>query len=189
MKLSLNAHEHTPNGDIWQPACRVCGAPLLDGHVSPADLLERLRTVDPETRTVLTGKQRGTWVEVLEEGDLAIFAYWVRPASNVAGFEAVDHPSDNPTGEELSRAFLAEMLTAPAEEPSPLPAPSWAPSHRKAPARRSLARLWAWRPSADTREFLPLAAALVGVEALVVGWLLGLDGIAAVWSSAWSLFS
>ncbi|WP_329332564.1 hypothetical protein OG866_06995 [Streptomyces sp. NBC_00663] len=187
--MNLNCTAHQPTADIFDPRCVRCGARLLDQNISPADLLERLRVVDPETKTELTGRQRGTWVEVLEEGDLALFAYWVRPASNVAGFEAVDHPAENPTGEELSRAFLVEMLSAPAATPEPLPEPSWATSHRK-PARASrLARLWAYRPSEDTAQFLPLAAGLVATEALVVGWLLGWSGVVSVFGAVWSLFS
>lgn len=186
MKSSLNAHEHTPNGDIWQPACRVCGVPLLDGHVSAADLLERLRTVDPETRTVLTGKQRGTWVEVLEEGDLAIFAYWVRPASNVAGFEAIEHPSSNPTGEELSRAFLVEMLSAPEDgstEATPLPeiGTAWV-----RPRRPRWERFVRWSRRSAEREFVILALPLTAMWCVALGWVLGWDGVKAVCSVLFS---
>lgn len=187
MKLSLS-HTHKPNGDIWNPHCRVCGVALLDGGLAPADLCERV-TAAFQQKIQPTGRVRGTWIEVEELLDDECWMWWVRPASNLLGFEAVEHPAENPTGHELSMAFLAEMLTAPAEPATAdLPEPAMPARHKARKAFR-WARTAAWRPSADTREFVPLAAALVGVEALVVGWLLGWSGITAVFGSVWSLFS
>ncbi|MGO4755492.1 hypothetical protein AB4212_44035, partial [Streptomyces sp. 2MCAF27] len=119
MKLSLS-HTHAPNGDVWNPHCRVCGVQLLDQNLTPADLCERVS--DALQQSVRpTGRVRGSWIEVEEVLDTECWMWWVRPASNPLGFEAIEHSSSNPTGEELSMAFLVEMLSAPAAEPVALP--------------------------------------------------------------------
>ncbi|MXM65529.1 hypothetical protein GR925_19240 [Streptomyces sp. HUCO-GS316] len=178
---STRCATHRPNADFWHPACVRCGVRLLDQNLSPAQLLERLRTVDPETPVVLTGRQRGTWVEVVEEGDFAAYAYWVRPASNTAGFEAIEHPSDNPTGEELSRAFFVEMLSAPGDARStgvtdlPEIGTAWS---RPKPSRWERFKRWS-RANAE-REFVTIAAPMTCIWLVALGWVLGWDGMSAL---------
>ncbi|MEW2425018.1 hypothetical protein AB0911_31285 [Streptomyces nigra] len=182
MKLNRTpSHAHQTNGDIWNPHCRVCGCQLLDGGITPQQLAGRVASAFQQ-KIELTGRVRGTWVEIIEVLDDECWAWWARPASNLLGFEAVEHPSQNPTGEELSMAFLVEMMSAPAPK---APEIGEAVSRPKAEVKPSwLDRYRTWREASETREFISLAAPLVCVELFAVCWVLGSDGIAAVVSAA-----
>ncbi|WCH97061.1 hypothetical protein POD33_34990 [Streptomyces moderatus] len=190
MKLTAR-HAHQSNGDVWNPHCRVCGVQLLDGGITPADLAARVSEAFQQVINP-TGRVRGSWMEVEEVLDDECWMWWVRPASNLLGFEAVEHPSSNPTGEELSLAFLAEMLSAPEVKASPVDLPeigtAWS---RLKPTRweRAIARYRDWREASEMREFVSLAAPLVCVELFAVCWILGSDGCAAVAQALWSLVS
>jgi hypothetical protein len=195
MKLTAR-HAHQSNGDIWNPHCRVCGVALLDGGVTPAELAARVSEAFQQAINP-TGRQRGTWIEVEEVLDEECWMWWVRPASNLLGFEAIEHPAQNPTGEELSLAFLAEMLSAPVEDsagttgvaeigtawsrPKDEPQPRW--------WERAIDRYRDWREASEAREFMSLALPLVCVELFAVCWVLGSDGCAAVAEALWSLVS
>ncbi|MFF1299979.1 MULTISPECIES: hypothetical protein [unclassified Streptomyces] len=186
MKLKCNSHR--PNADVFQPRCQRCGVPLLDREVSADQLVDRIELFI-DHRVQLTGKQRGSWVEVAEQDAEGVWLWWARPAQNVAGFEAIEHPNPNPTGEELSLAFLAEMLTAPAAEPVVHEIST--PQRRRKPSRweRAVARYRDWREASELREFVSLAAPLVCVELFAVCWILGSSGCAAVAQALWSLVS
>lgn len=181
MKLSLS-HTHQTNGDIWNPHCRVCGVQLLDGGITPADLCERVSNALQQSVRP-TGRVRGSWIEVEEVLDTECWMWWVRPAGNLLGFEAIEHPSSNPTGEELSMAFLAEMLTAPAEEPVPV-AISGGAADRRTPHRKASRwqRFKTWSRANAEREFLTIAAPLCIFWAAALFTVLGWDGVKAVCS-------
>jgi len=188
--MNLNCTAHRPSADVFNPRCVRCGTRLLDQNLSPEQLRARVETVSAEP-VFLTGRQRGSWVEVAAEGPEDLYVWWVRPASNVAGYEAIALDNSEPTGEELSRAFLVEMLSAPGDGSTTtvtLPAPSLPARHAKAPRSYRLARLLAWRPSAESREFAAVAVPLVAIEALVVGVVLGWSGMAAVVGAVADLF-
>ncbi|GGZ01090.1 hypothetical protein GCM10010385_58300 [Streptomyces geysiriensis] len=185
--MKLTCHDHRPTADMWDPRCVRCHRPLLDGNITRDELLVRVQAVDPGTTYELTGRQRGTWVEVAQEDTTDVWMFWARPASNIAGFEAVEHPHPNPTGEELGRAFLVEMMSAPAA-PAEEIGTAWS---RPKPSRweRAIQRYRDWRETSEMREFVSLAAPLVCVELFAVCWILGSDGCAAVAQALWSLVS
>lgn len=189
MKLTAR-HTHQPNGDVWNPHCRVCGVQLLDGGLTPADLCERV-TAAFQQRIQPTGRVRGSWIEVEEVLDEECWMWWVRPASNLLGFEAIEHPAQNPTGEELSLAFLAEMLSAPSPTPPEIGTAWSRPKDEPQPRwwERAIDRYREWREASEAREFMSLALPLVCVELFAVCWVLGSDGCAAVAQALWSLVS
>ncbi|MGW5568487.1 hypothetical protein ACWEWD_34415 [Streptomyces tendae] len=172
--------QHKPGSDVWQPTCSVCGVRLLDG-ISIAQLVGRVEALVQEPIQP-TGRIRGTWTEVLEEGDGQLWAYWVRPARNFAGYEAVDCSDPEPTGEQLSGLLLAELAGLPAHTPVALPEPSWAPSHRKPSAPSRWSRFVRWSRRSADREFVTIATPLSLFWAVALWVVLGNDGVAAVWS-------
>lgn len=182
MNLNRTCIQHRPDADVWNPHCRVCGVALLDGPVSAAQLCERVSSAFHQTINP-TGRRRGSWIEVEEVLDETVWMWWIRPASNLLGFEAIEHGSENPTGEELSRAFLVQMLSAPDPEPERLPeiGTAWV-----RPRRSRWQRFLRWSRRSGEREFLVTAAPLVCLWAVALWVVLGNDGIAGVWSALFS---
>lgn len=178
--MNLNCTAHTPNRDVFNPHCVRCGCALLDGDVAPAQLVERVSSAF-HLPIEWTGRQRGTWIEVEEVLDDECWMWWTRPASNILGFEAVEHPSPEPTGEELSRAFLVEMLTAPevTAEPVDLPEIGTAWSRRK-PTRWDRFKTWTRRNA--EREFVSIATPLCVFWCAALWVVLGNDGVAGLWN-------
>ena len=173
---------HTPGSDVWQPTCSVCGVRLLDG-ISIAQLVGRVEALVQEP-VQPTGRIRGTWTEVLEEGDGQLWAYWVRPARNFAGYEAVDCSNPEPTGEQLSGLLLAELAGLPAHTPVALPVPSWPARAHKRPSRWERFKRWS-RANAE-REFVTVALPLVAIWSVALFAVLGVDGVKGVWSALFS---
>lgn len=185
--MKLTCHSHRPTADVFDPRCQRCGRPLLDGNITRDELVVRVAAAFQQEINP-TGRQRGTWIEIEEVLDDEVWCWWVRPAANLLGFEAVEHGSDNPTGEELSMAFLVEMLSAPDASATPEIGEAWS---RPKPSRweRAVQRYRDWREASETREFVSLAAPLVCVELFAVCWILGSSGCAAVAQALWSLVS
>ncbi|NEB22132.1 hypothetical protein [Streptomyces coelicoflavus] len=177
---------HTANPDPFKGVCTVCGVRLLDG-VSVEQLVGRVESIVQEPIQP-TGRIRGTWTEVLEEGDGQLWAYWVRPARNFAGYECIDTTNPDPTGEQLSGLLMAELAGLPA------PAPSlgeigeaWSrpkPSHR----RSRWDRFKRWTRATAEREFVSIATPLCVFWGAALWVVLGNDGIAGLCSAVWSLF-
>lgn len=194
MNLNRTCIEHRPDADVWNPHCRVCGVALLDGPVSAAQLCERVSSAFQQTINP-TGRQRGSWIEVEEVLDETVWMWWIRPASNLLGFEAIEHNDPNPTGEELSRAFLVEMLSAP-EGSSTETTPADGSTETTAlpeigtawvrPRRSRWDRFVRWSRRNAEREFLVTAAPLVCLWAGALWVVLGNDGIAGLWSALFS---
>ncbi|WP_280913709.1 hypothetical protein [Streptomyces sp. SPB4] len=130
-----------------------------------------------------TGRQRGTWIEVEELLEKDCWMWWVRPAdSNLLGFEAVEHENPDPTGEELSRALL-EQLVVTGVEPG-----DGATGTVAAPRRSAWGRLRRWvRTEDDSMAFLRIASGLIALEAVIVASTIGLDGVGAMWSALFGL--
>ncbi|MDX3666964.1 hypothetical protein [Streptomyces europaeiscabiei] len=180
--MKSTRHAHRANGDAWNPHCRICGVQLLDGALTPAELCERV-TAAFQQKINPTGRVRGSWLEVEEVLDNEVWCWWVRPASNLLGFEAIEHPAQNPTGEELSMAFLVEMLSAPDDDGStkatvPLPEPAMPARARKGPSRWERFKRWS-RANAE-REFVTIGAPITCIWAVALGWVLGWDGMCAL---------
>ncbi|MBP2343803.1 hypothetical protein [Streptomyces virginiae] len=187
---------HTPSRDVWQLHCTVCGVRLFDG-ISLEQLVGRVETLQ-QAPVEATGRIRGTWCEVLEEGDGQLWAYWVRPARNIAGYEAVDTTDPEPTGERLSALLLAELAGLPAEGdagsnrvPDGEIGVAW--SRPKAAPRTHRRSRWSrfkrWTARSAEREFLVTATPLLllwgGVLFTVLGW----SGVKAVFAAVWSVVS
>lgn len=168
---------HKAGSNIWDLRCATCGVRLLEGTVSIEQLVGRIEVLVQEPVSA-TGRIRGTWVEVLEEGDGQLWAYWARPARNFAGYEAVDCLNPEPTGDQLSALLLAELAGLPAEAPKPHRA---ATRPRRKPSRWERLKRWS-RVSAD-REFVTLAAPLVCIWGVALWAVLGWDGISTVCSA------
>lgn len=180
---SIPCPPHKAGSNVWQLHCTACGIRLLEGGISIEELVNRVYAIQQEP-IQSTGRIRGTWTEVLEEGDGQMWAYWVRPARNFAGYEAIDTTDPEPTGEKLSGLLLAELAGLPAEDAQsvgvPLPEPSWpARAHRKA-SRWSRFKKWS-RQTAE-REFLTIAAPLCIFWSVALFTVLGWDGVKAVCS-------
>lgn len=180
--------QHTPGSDIWDLHCTVCGLRLFECGISLDQLVERVYAIQQEPIQA-TGRIRGTWAEVLEEGDGQMWAYWVRPARNFAGYEAIDTTDPEPTGEKLSGLLLAELAGLPAEAPAPvdLPEPSWPARAHKRPSRWERFKRWS-RANAE-REFVTIAAPLLAIWSVALFTVLGWDGCKAVASVLWSVVS
>lgn len=180
--------QHTPGSDVWDLHCTVCGVRLFECGISLDQLVERVYAIVQEPIQP-TGRIRGTWAEVLEEGDGQLWAYWVRPARNFAGYECIDTTDPEPTGEKLSGLLMAELAGLPAEEPVPvdLPEPSWPARAHKRPSRWERFKRWS-RANAE-REFVTIAAPLVGIWSAALFTVLGWDGVKAVCSAVVSVFS
>lgn len=183
--------QHTPGSDVWDLHCTVCGVRLFECGISLDQLVERVYAI-VQGAIQPTGRIRGTWAEVLEEGDGQLWAYWVRPARNFAGYEAVDCSNPDPTGEQLSGLLLAELAGLPADDyprstPVALPEPSWPARAHKRPSRWERFKRWS-RANAE-REFVTIAAPLVGIWSVALFTVLGWDGCKAVASVLWSVVS
>ncbi|MFI0143839.1 hypothetical protein [Streptomyces globisporus] len=179
---------HVSSKDPFQTTCTVCGIRLLEGGISIEQLVGRVEALTMEP-VQPTGRIRGTWTEVLEEGDGQLWAYWVRPARNFAGYEAIDCTNPDPTGEQLSGLLLAELAGfAPEGEPvvpaSPEIGTAWS---RRKPARWDRFKRWT-RANAE-REFVTIAAPLVGIWSVALFTVLGWDGVKGVASAVASIFS
>ncbi|MFD5625281.1 hypothetical protein [Streptomyces sp. NPDC127072] len=176
--------QHTPGSDVWDLHCTVCGVRLFECGISLDQLVERVYAIQQEPIQA-TGRIRGTWAEVLEEGDGQLWAYWVRPARNFAGYESVDTTDPEPTGEKLSGLLLAELAGLPAGSeaaaPVALPEPSWPARAHKRPSRWERFKRWS-RANAD-REFVVLALPLTAMWGIALWAVLGWDGIKAVIST------
>ncbi|WP_333745906.1 hypothetical protein [Streptomyces sp. IBSBF 2950] len=167
---------HTASRDPFQSTCTVCGVRLLDG-ISIEQLVGRVEALVMEPIQP-TGRIRGTWAEVLEEGDGQMWAYWVRPARNFAGYEAIDCTNPDPTGEQLSGLLLAELAGFPAPAPSlPEIGTAWSRPRRK-PSRWERFKTWS-RANAE-REFITIAAPMTCIWLVALGWVLGWDGMSAL---------
>ncbi|MFE3516668.1 hypothetical protein [Streptomyces sp. NPDC059166] len=177
---------HTASKDPFQTTCTVCGVRLLDG-ISIEQLVGRVESIVQEP-VQPTGRIRGTWTEVLEEGDGQLWAYWVRPARNFAGYECIDCTNPDPTGEQLSGLLLAELAGLPPEDAATTRAPeigtAWT---RRKPTRWDRFKRWS-RVNAE-REFVTIAAPLVGIWSAALFTVLGWDGVKAVCSAVVSVFS
>lgn len=171
---------HTASRDPFQTTCTVCGVRLLDG-ISIEQLVGRVEALTMEPIQP-TGRIRGTWTEVLEEGDGQLWAYWVRPARNFAGYEAIDCTNPDPTGEQLSGLLLAELAGFPPEggsaETTPEIGTAWS---RRKPTRWDRFKRWSRRNG--EREFLVTAAPLVCMWGAALWVVLGNDGVAGLWSA------
>lgn len=180
---SIPCPPHTAGSNVWELHCTACGIRLLEGGISIEELVNRVYAIVQEPIQA-TGRIRGTWAEVLEEGDGQLWAYWVRPARNFAGYEAVDTTDPEPTGEKLSGLLLAELAGLPAESeaaaPVALPEPSWPARAHKRPSRWDRFKRWSRRNA--EREFLTIAAPLCIFWAAALFTVLGWDGTKAVWS-------
>ncbi|MGW3640481.1 hypothetical protein [Streptomyces sp. NPDC005143] len=184
--IALPCPPHSPASDVWEIHCTACGVRLFDG-ISAEELVERVYAM-VQAPIEATGRIRGTWLEVLEEGDGELYAYWVRTARNFVGYEAIDTTDPEPTGERLSGLLLAELagLSA-APEPVALPAPSWpVRAHRKA-SRWS--RLKRWTQANAEREFVSIALPLMGLWSVALWAVLGWDGVKGVCGAVASIFS
>jgi hypothetical protein len=176
---------HKPGNNVWQLHCTVCGIRLLEGGISIEQLVGRVEALVQEP-VQATGRIRGTWVELLEEGDGQLWAYWARPARNFAGYEAVDTTNPEPTGEQLSGLLLAELAGLPAGDGSTttvtLPAPSGGAADRRTPRRKPSRwrRFVRWSRANAEREFFTIAAPLTCIWAVALGWVLGWDGMKAL---------
>ncbi|MEW2311782.1 hypothetical protein AB0918_24600 [Streptomyces sp. NPDC006864] len=174
---------HTASRDPWITSCTVCGVRLLDG-VSIEQLVGRVEALTMEP-VQPTGRIRGTWAEVLEEGDGQLWASWVRPARNFAGYEHIDTTNPDPTGEQLSGLLLAELAGFPPEDGATTTAPeigtAWS---RRKPTRWDRFKRWT-RRSAE-REFVTIATPLCLFWCAALWVVLGNDGIAGLWSALFS---
>ncbi|MDW8804269.1 hypothetical protein P1P68_05555 [Streptomyces scabiei] len=178
---------HTANPDPFKGVCTVCGVRLLDG-VSIEQLVGRVESIVQEP-VQPTGRIRGTWAAVLEEGDGQMWAYWVRPARNFAGYECIETTNPDPTGEQLSGLLMAELAGLPAPAPS-LPEIGEAWSRPKPTHRRSRwDRFKRWSRQTAEREFVTIALPLVGIWSVALFTVLGWDGCKAVASAVVSVFS
>ncbi|MFD8175002.1 hypothetical protein [Streptomyces sp. NPDC059709] len=181
--------QHTPGSDVWDLHCTVCGVRLFECGISLDQLVERVYAIQQEPIQA-TGRIRGTWAEVLEEGDGQLWAYWVRPARNFAGYEAIDTTDPEPTGEKLSGLLLAELAGLPAEEPAPVALPeigtAWVRPKHKASRWERFKR---WSRANAEREFVTIAAPLVGIWSVALFTVLGWDGVKGVVSAVASIFS
>lgn len=186
--------QHTPGSDVWDLHCTVCGVRLFECGISLDQLVERVYAIVQEPIQP-TGRIRGTWAEVLEEGDGQMWAYWVRPARNFAGYEAVDTTDPEPTGEKLSGLLLAELAGLPADDAGSnrvtLPAPSGGAADRRTPHRKASRweRFKRWSRANAEREFVTIAAPLVCIWSVALFTVLGWDGCKAVVSALWSVVS
>ncbi|MEU6616700.1 hypothetical protein [Streptomyces parvus] len=174
---------HTASRDPFQPTCTVCGVRLLDG-ISIEQLVGRVEALVQESIQP-TGRIRGTWTEVLEEGDDQLWAYWVRPARNFAGYEAIDCTNPDPTGEQLSGLLLAELAGFPAEGDAVTTrvteiGVAWSRPKHKASRWERFKR---WTRRSAEREFVTIATPLCLFWAVALGWVLGWDGVKAVCSA------
>lgn len=170
---------HTPNANVWELHCTVCGVRLFECGISLEQLVGRVEAMVQEP-VEATGRIRGTWAEVLEEGDGQLWAYWVRPARNFAGYEAIDTTDPEPTGERLSGLLLAELAGLPAEAPVISTAGS-RPRPHKGPGRWERFKEWT-RANAE-REFVTLALPITALWSVALWASLGWDGIKAVFST------
>lgn len=175
---------HTASKDPFVTSCTVCGVRLLDG-VSIEQLVGRVEALTMEP-VQPTGRIRGTWVEILEEGDGQLWASWVRPARNFAGYEHIDTTNPDPTGEQLSGLLLAELAGFPPEAAVLVEEIGTAWSRRK-PTRWDRFKRWS-RANAE-REFVTIALPLVGIWSVALFTVLGWDGCKAVVSAVGSIFS
>ncbi|MFZ4273259.1 hypothetical protein ACOZFM_11135 [Streptomyces arboris] len=138
-----------------------------------------------------TGRIRGTWTEVLEEGDGQLWASWVRPARNFAGYEHIDTTNPDPTGEELSTLLLAELAGFPLPADyagstgvaEPEIGTAWS---RRKPTRWDRFKTWS-RANAE-REFVTIALPLCAMWCTALGVVLGWDGVKGVAAAFGSLF-
>jgi hypothetical protein len=172
---------HTPNANVWELHCTVCGVRLFECGISLEQLVGRVEAMVQEP-VEATGRIRGTWAEVLEEGDGQLWAYWVRPARNFAGYEAIDTTDPEPTGERLSGLLLAELAGLPAEGDAHgmgVPERPARPRHRA--SRWDRFKRWS-RRSAE-REFVVLAVPITALWSVALWASLGWDGIKGVWSA------
>ncbi|MFW3463897.1 hypothetical protein ACN24K_27395 [Streptomyces microflavus] len=178
---------HVASKDPWITSCTVCGVRLLDG-ISIEQLVGRVEALTMEP-VQPTGRIRGTWTEVLEEGDGELWAYWVRPARNFAGYEAIDCTNPDPTGEELSTLLLAELAGFPPGSgtrvvtASPEIGTAWS---RRKPTRWDRFKTWS-RANAE-REFVTIALPLCAMWCTALGVVLGWDGVKGVCAAVASLF-
>lgn len=178
---------HAASKDPWITSCTVCGVRLLDG-VSIEQLVGRVESIVQES-VQPTGRIRGTWTEVLEEGDGQLWAYWVRPARNFAGYECIETTNPDPTGEQLSGLLLAELAGfAPEGDAVTTRVPeigtAWS---RRKPTRWDRFKRWS-RANAE-REFVTIALPLVGIWSVALFTVLGWDGVKGVASAVASIFS
>lgn len=186
MKLT-RCTAHRPNADVWQPACVRCGTRLLDRDVSPEQLRTTIETLVGQ-EVQFTGRIRGTWAEMAEDDGLTCFVYWARPSSNAVGFEAVELDNPEPTGEELSRAFLVEMMSAPQVSASPGESAEGFPVSETPeigtawvrPRRSRWERFKTWSRANAEREFITIAAPMTCIWLVALGWVLGWDGMSAL---------
>ncbi|MGW5231797.1 hypothetical protein ACWEQU_05765 [Streptomyces nodosus] len=180
---------HTASRDPFQSTCTVCGVRLLDG-ISIEQLVGRVEALTMEP-VQPTGRIRGTWTEILEEGDGQMWASWVRPARNFAGYEHIDTTNPDPTGEELSGLLLAELAGFPAPATASEIGTAWSrpkeSASRRKPSRWDRFKKWS-RANAE-REFLTIAAPLMCMWATALFVVLGWDGVKGVASAVASIFS
>ncbi|MDX2833495.1 hypothetical protein [Streptomyces scabiei] len=177
---------HTASKDPFVTSCTVCGVRLLDG-VSIEQLVGRVEALTMEP-VQPTGRIRGTWVEILEEGDGQLWASWVRPARNFAGYEHIDTTNPDPTGEQLSGLLLAELAGFAPAPTLPEIGEAWSrpkPSHR----RSRWDRFKRWSRANAEREFVTIALPLVGIWSVALFVVLGWDGVKGVCAAFGSLFS
>ncbi|HSR50795.1 MAG TPA: hypothetical protein VLV83_08195 [Acidobacteriota bacterium] len=179
---------HKPGRNVWQIHCTQCGVRLLDG-ISIEQLVGRVESLVQEPIQA-TGRIRGTWIELLEEGDGQLWAYWARPARNFAGYEAVDCTNPDPTGEELSGLLLAELagLPAPVDDAGSngVTLVEAGRITHKAPSRWQRFKKWS-RANAE-REFVTVALPMLAIWSITVATVLGWDGVKGLFAAVWSLF-
>lgn len=173
---------HTASRDPWITSCTVCGVRLLDG-VSIEQLVGRVEALTMEP-VQPTGRIRGTWTEILEEADGQLWASWVRPARNFAGYEHIDTTNPDPTGEQLSGLLLAELAGFPPQAAEIAPPEIGTAWSRRKPTRWDRFKRWT-RRSAE-REFVTIATPLCLFWCAALWVVLGNDGIAGLWSALFS---
>ncbi|WP_405925720.1 hypothetical protein [Streptomyces sp. NBC_00035] len=188
MNLTPACPPHKAGSNVWELYCTACGTRLLEGGISIEQLVGRVEMLVQEPIQA-TGRIRGTWIEVLEEGDGELWAYWVRPARNFAGYEAVDCLNPEPTGEMLSALLLAELAGLPGDAQSVgVTSEGYAattgvtdgPRPRRKPSRWSRFKKWT-RRSAE-REFVALGVPICLFWAAALWASLGWDGVKTVCS-------
>ncbi|MDX3522051.1 hypothetical protein [Streptomyces scabiei] len=180
---------HTAGSNVWELHCTVCGIRLLEGGISIEQLVGRVESLVQEPVSA-TGRIRGTWVELLEEGDGQLWAYWARPARNFAGYEAVDTTNPEPTGEQLSALLLAELAGLPADRVETAVSSeigeAWSRPKHKASRWERFKR---WSRANAEREFVTIALPLVGIWSVALFTVLGWDGVKGLFAAVWSLVS
>ncbi|WP_327698857.1 hypothetical protein [Streptomyces sp. NBC_00459] len=160
---------HKAGGNnIWENRCGRCGVRLLDRTTSPEQLVGRISSA-LQIQVEATGRIRGVWAEVLEEVDGELWAWWARPANNLLGYEGVSVDSPEPSAEELRRALMVELLRVPVRPSAPV----------RPPQASRWSRFKKWSRRSAEREFVTLAMPITCIWAVALGWVLGVEGMAA----------